>query len=83
MDKQRKTKELEMDDVKLFNTTTTTWTIGRNRNNYGKLTTKWKNENRLDQVGKENKNNKCKIVLDPYRYLVLYSYMRNKGKTIK
>jgi|TARA_Y100000389_G_scaffold125823_1_gene123209 hypothetical protein len=50
MDKQRKTKELEMDDVKLFNTTTTTWTIGRNRNNYGKLTTKWKNENRLDAI---------------------------------
>jgi len=39
-----------MDDVKLFNTTTTTWTIGRNRNNYGKLTTKWKNENRLDAI---------------------------------
>ena len=26
---------------------------------------------------------KVKIMLDPYRYLVLYSYMRNKGKTIK
>ena len=24
-----------------------------------------------------------KIMLDSYRYLVLYSYMRNKGKTIK
>ena len=43
MDKQRKTKELEMDDVTLFNTTTTTWNIG-------KLTTKWKNENRLDAI---------------------------------
>jgi hypothetical protein len=43
MDKQRKTKELEMDDVTLFNTTTTTWNIG-------KLTTKWKNEDRLDAI---------------------------------
>ena len=43
MDKQRKTKELEMDDVTLFNTTTTT-------GNIGKLTTKWKNEDRLDAI---------------------------------